>query len=184
MRPPPSDGQPFRCGAGELRARLDFDDSQLLRECDVHFHRTGGPGGQHRNKVSSAVRLVHRPSGLVVTGEERRSQHENKAAALWRLRELIALVARVPLPAEIGWPPEIDVRDGRLRVGDRNPRLHHALALVLDSLASNRGALREAAECIKLTPSNVVRFLGEHPKAWREAQRIRELHGLPPLKPK
>lgn len=184
MSSPPDNDRPYRCDPGELRARLDFDDSRLLRECDVHFHRTGGPGGQHRNKVSSAVRLVHKPSGLVVTGEERRSQHENKAAALWRLRELIALVARVPLPAEFGWPPELDVRDGRLRVGDRNPRLHHALALVLDSLASNRGALRDAAECLGLTPSSVVRFLGEHPRAWREAQRLREQHGLPPLKPK
>ncbi|MEP0846804.1 MAG: peptide chain release factor-like protein [Phycisphaerae bacterium] len=175
------DERPCRCAASELRARLDFDDARLLRECEIHFHRTGGPGGQHRNKVCSAVRLVHKPSGLAVTGEERRSQHENKAVALWRLRELIALVARIPLPQQVEWPPELEARDGRLRVSDRNPRLHHAIALVLDSLATNRGALREAAARLGLTPSSVVRFLGEHPKAWREAQRIRELHGLPPL---
>ena len=51
----------------ELRARLDFNDAQLLAECAVHTYRARGPGGQHRNKTSSAVRLHHSPSQLIVT---------------------------------------------------------------------------------------------------------------------
>ncbi|HZE88333.1 MAG TPA: peptide chain release factor-like protein, partial [Verrucomicrobiae bacterium] len=43
------------------------------------------PGGQHRNRRDSAVRLTHRPTGIVVTATERRSQHQNKLMALERL---------------------------------------------------------------------------------------------------
>src|SRR5262245_57099790 len=81
--------------AAEVRARLAWDDARLLAECDIHLHRTGGPGGQHRNKVETAVRLVHRATGLIVTAGETRSQYENKAQALWRLREAIAATVRI-----------------------------------------------------------------------------------------
>ena len=53
-----------QCTNSELRARLDYDDAKLIAECDVHRYRASGPGGQHRNKVASAIRLHHRPSGL------------------------------------------------------------------------------------------------------------------------
>ena len=56
----------------------------------------GGPGGQHRNKTESGVRLVHRPTGVVVTATERRSQLQNRGAALERLRERLAALAHVP----------------------------------------------------------------------------------------
>ena len=57
-------------------------DAQLLAQCEVDTYRASGPGGQKRNKTSSAVRLRHPPSGLIVIAEESRSQHENKAKAL------------------------------------------------------------------------------------------------------
>jgi ribosome-associated protein len=63
----------------------DTDDA-LLAECDVETFRSGGPGGQHANKVESAVRLTHRPSGETVTRRDSRSQHRNKQLALDELR--------------------------------------------------------------------------------------------------
>lgn len=68
---------------------LPESDDELLRECEVETFRSSGPGGQHVNKTESAVRLRHPPSGLTVTAQEERSQHQNKALCLRKLREKI-----------------------------------------------------------------------------------------------
>lgn len=148
----------------------------------MHRYRASGPGGQHRNKVSSAVRLHHKPSGLIVTATESRLQGENKTRALKRLREAIALIARTPLPAQVVWPESVNVVEGRLRVSEKNPAIHQVIALVLDAFADHGGRLADAAKALGLTSSSVVRFLSEHSKAWREVARIREEAGLGPLK--
>lgn len=62
------------------------DLETLEREAEVEFFRASGPGGQHRNKVETGVRLRHPPSGLVVTATERRSQSLNRRLALERLQ--------------------------------------------------------------------------------------------------
>ena len=64
-------------------------DEELLRECEVDTFRSSGPGGQHVNKTESAVRLTHKPTGLVVTSQQERSQHRNKQLALEKLRKKI-----------------------------------------------------------------------------------------------
>ncbi len=69
--------------------KLPESDEDLLRECEIDTFRASGPGGQHVNKTESAVRLKHLPSGLVVTSREERSQHQNKALCLRKLREKI-----------------------------------------------------------------------------------------------
>jgi protein subunit release factor B len=69
---------------------LPETDEDLLRECEVETFRSSGPGGQHVNKTESAVRLTHRPSGVVVTSRQERSQHRNKALCLERLRKKVA----------------------------------------------------------------------------------------------
>ncbi len=58
----------------------------------------GGPGGQHRNKTESGVRLHHRPTGVTVTATERRSQLQNRGAALERLRERLRTLSHRPAP--------------------------------------------------------------------------------------
>lgn len=72
------------------KIHLPPDDDNLLAECDVTMFRASGPGGQHVNTTDSAVRLQHRPSGIVVVSRKHRSQHRNKAAAVTRLREKVA----------------------------------------------------------------------------------------------
>ena len=54
-------------------------------EFEEVFSRSSGPGGQHVNKVSTAVTLVHRPSGISVTVQETRSQYRNRQLAMNRL---------------------------------------------------------------------------------------------------
>ena len=62
-----------------------MDIRKLEEECDIEFTRTGGPGGQHRNKAETAVRVTHRESGIVVVASDHRSQHQNRIAALERI---------------------------------------------------------------------------------------------------
>jgi ribosome-associated protein len=68
---------------------LPVSDDELLEECDVTTFRSSGPGGQHVNKTDSAVRMVHRPSGIVVISRQERSQYLNKKVCLARLREKV-----------------------------------------------------------------------------------------------
>jgi protein subunit release factor A len=90
--PPPPSYSP----ADATRA-LQLDDEHLLRECEESFFVASGPGGQHRNKTSSGVRLAHLPSGIVITATERRSQLMNRGAALERLRERLKQKSFVPV---------------------------------------------------------------------------------------
>ncbi len=80
------------------RRALALPDAALAAECEETFFTAGGPGGQHRNKTESGVRLAHPPTGVVVSATERRSQAQNRGAALERLRARLEALARRPKP--------------------------------------------------------------------------------------
>src|SRR5947199_10125021 len=101
----------------------DLDDSRLLAQCHVDTYRASGPGGQKRNKTSSAVRLRHGPSGLMVIAGESRSQHENRARALRRLRRAFYLKLRENLTPEELTPPALLGREGYRDARDEGGRL-------------------------------------------------------------
>ena len=75
-----------------------LDDAALLAQCDVQAHRASGPGGQHRNKTETAIRLVHLPSGVRAEGKDERSRTQNLSNALARLREKLERRAYRPPP--------------------------------------------------------------------------------------
>ena len=71
---------------------------ELLGDCDVVPYKASGPGGQHRNKAETAVRVTHRPTGIVKIGTESRSQSANKLRALARVWEELERRSRKPKP--------------------------------------------------------------------------------------
>ena len=159
-------------------------DQGLLAECDVDFYRASGPGGQNRNKVETAVRLRHRPSGIMVIAEESRSQAENRARALKRLHKALALHVRHPV-SETGLPQPVQAcigRDGRLRVGPRDSRYLPAAAAVLDLLFGLEGNVGESARRLGLTTGNLSSFLTGDADLMAETNRIRAGFGLRPLR--
>jgi ribosome-associated protein len=72
------------------------DRETLDREVDVEVFRSSGPGGQHVNKTESALRLIHRPSGVVVISRDSPSQHRNRETAFERLVERLVRLNHVP----------------------------------------------------------------------------------------
>jgi protein subunit release factor A len=70
----------------------------LERESEITFFIASGPGGQHRNRNATGVRLVHRPSGIVVTATERRSQAANVEVAFARLARRLEAASAVDAP--------------------------------------------------------------------------------------
>jgi protein subunit release factor B len=68
------------------------------KDLSWEFFRASGPGGQHRNKTESGVRLTHLPTGITVTATERRSQAANRKAARQRLAQRLAQRRHKPKP--------------------------------------------------------------------------------------
>jgi hypothetical protein len=166
-------------------------DSQLLGQCAVDTYRASGPGGQKRNKTSSAVRLRHLPSGLIVIAEESRSQHENRARALRRLRQALFLQVRDELSAAALSPEALAQRDdyreartkaGRLDVGRKDARFWPAVGVVLDVFQAVEARVADAAQALGISTGNLVCFLGNDPKVWQQANALRAKFGHKPLK--
>ena len=81
----------------EVMPELENDDSIEIREEDIEMqvYRASGAGGQHVNKTSSAVRLTHKPTGIVVASQQERSQFQNKDNCMKMLRaKLLELKAQ------------------------------------------------------------------------------------------
>lgn len=87
-------------------ARLAVD--RLLSDCKITRGRRSGPGGQHRNKVETAIRIRHLPSGITAEATERRSQEENRQEAIFRLRLQLAVRLRSEQTATPEVPPSAE----------------------------------------------------------------------------
>ena len=76
----------------EVMPEMEDDDSVEIREEDIEMqvYRASGAGGQHVNKTSSAVRLIHKPTGIVVASQQERSQFQNKDNCMKMLRAKLA----------------------------------------------------------------------------------------------
>lgn len=149
-------------------AILALSDDELAAQCDLSHTRGSGPGGQKRNKTSSAVRLTHRATGLAVRAEAERSQNDNRRAALKRLRWAVALAFRQTPTA--------------LRLRSVNARVPREAARVLDHLDAHAYSLRDTAAALGATTGALSGWIGSsedvltHVNESRKALGLRRLH--------
>jgi hypothetical protein len=155
--------------------------NELLDQCEVRHERRSGPGGQHRNKVATAVVLTHRPTGLRAEANERRSQAENHAEAVRRLRVRLAIEVRSPTSGEASALWRSRVSGERLAVNLAHDDFPALLAEALDSVAAADYELPVAAVGLGVTATQLARFLRQEPLAWANVNQWRRQRGLRPL---
>lgn len=154
---------------------------QLLRQCSETRTRRSGPGGQHRNKVETAVVLAHLPTGVTAEASERRSQVENRSVAIARLRLKLALDHREPAAAAPSPLRQSRCRGDRLAIAATHADYPSLVAEALDQLAATNGDPGAAASVLGITPSQLVKLLAKAPAVWTAFSRLRARHGRPPL---
>ena len=162
----------------------ELPDDRLIAQCEAHFLRRSGPGGQHRNKVATAVILRHLPTGIQAEANERRSQAENRAAALFRLRVRLALRVRIirgasDVPSML-WQSRS--RGGRIAINAAHADFPALLAEALDSLAACDFDPVRAGTTLRCTASQIVKLLRKEPQAFVLVNEDRVRRGLHPLR--
>ena len=166
-------------------AILGIDD--FVSQCRLTAHRRGGPGGQHRNKVSSAVMALHLPTGISAEANERRDQSQNRRVAIERLRLRLAIVLRSRTQNNAPMASiESDLRQRwhrrALKVSESNWDRSAVLAVVLDDLHRAGGQPSLIAERWQLSTTSIVQFVASSPPAFQMVNRWREHHRRPPLR--
>tara|TARA_R110002072_G_scaffold303140_1_gene495555 strand:- start:26361 stop:26885 length:525 start_codon:yes stop_codon:yes gene_type:complete len=156
----------------------------LHARCQETRTRRSGPGGQHRNKVETAVVLLEPQTGISAEASERRSQSDNRRMAIFRLRLNLALGFRLnPLPADA--PSEVwntRCRNGRISINPSHDDFPSLLAEALDRIVTCDWDVSAAAGQLHATTSQIIRLLKHEPRAMTLVNRERQSRDLRPYK--
>lgn len=159
-------------------AELSIDE--LLKDCDLKLTRGSGPGGQHRNKVETAVVLTHRPTRIIGQASEQRSQQKNRVEAIRRLRINLALAVRIERgekysPSEL-WQSRL--RSQKIIVSSSHDDFPALLAEAIDVLVAHKLDVSAATGALKCSSSQLIKFLKLEPHAFTWLNRSRQQVGL------
>ncbi len=171
--------------------RVDYllaSDDALIAQCEVDRYRASGPGGQHRNKTESAVRLRHRLTGVSAIGEDSRSQAENKLHAVRRLRAAIALEVREPVVLE-HWQPSPRlaalVAGGTAPLGAKTRQTGEywaGIAELLDVLVAGGLEIATTAQRLGVTTGALSKLLTHDEHVLRAVNDLRRAKQMRPLR--
>lgn len=163
-------------------------DDALIAQCEVDRYRASGPGGQHRNKTESAVRLRHKLSGVSAIGEDSRSQSENKLHAVRRLRSAIALEVREPVQLE-GFVPSrrlaAMIAGGTAPLGAKTKLTGEywaGIAELLDLLVAGSLEIATTAQRLGITTGALSKHLLHDDQVARVVNDLRRARGMRPLR--
>jgi len=163
-------------------------DDALIAQCEVDRYRASGPGGQHRNKTESAVRLRHKLTGVSAIGEDSRSQNENKMHAVRRLRSAIALQIREPVRIE-GFAPSPRlaslVAHGTAPLGAKTKHTGEywaGMAELLDLLVSGGLEIGATAQRLGISTGALSKLLLHDDQVARVVNDLRRASSLRPLR--
>jgi len=162
-----------------------LEEADLLRQCEFTSGRVGGPGGQHRNRVDTAVFVVHVPSGVEAQATERRSQVENRRMAIRRLRRKLASHVRTATNRDVHRCSDLWTRrrqGNKLPVNPDHDDYPGLLAEALDLVVARRYDVAGAAALLGITMSQLSRLINHDKGAFAKLNAGREGCGLPPLR--
>ncbi|MEE2907452.1 MAG: peptide chain release factor-like protein [Planctomycetota bacterium] len=161
------------------------EEEILLRDCDIQFGRSTGPGGQNRNRRDTATTVTHRPTGIIGAATERRSQGQNRSRAMFRLRLKLASGVRSRTHHEHHKPSELWTvrRQGRsISVNPMHADYPALLAEALDVIVARRYDVAGAAGVLDISMSQLAKLVRHDKRAFAMINRGREAQGLPRLK--
>ena len=162
-----------------------LEEGELLAQVELSVGRTSGPGGQHRNKVETAVRAVHRETGIETRATERREQRVNRAKAIFRLRMKLAVRVRTPTGRNNHRPSELwrARRQGtKLPVNPKHKDYPSLLAEAPDVIVARKYDVAGAAGLLGVTMSQLTRLLRQEAHVLARVNEGRESVGLPRLR--
>jgi len=159
-----------------------LDEAALLALCQVRRQKRSGPGGQHRNKVETAIVICHQPSGIKGEAAERRSQEQNYRMALRRLRTKLAVHVRLPLPLEPSACWKARTSGGRLVLSKDHEDFPALLAEAIDTVNAHDYDVKAGAQWLGVTVTQLTRLLKCASPAIQLVNDHRRVRGLRPLK--
>ena len=156
----------------------------LLADCQIQRGRRGGPGGQNRNKVETAIVIEHLPSGIHSQSHRLRTQAANQEAAIFQLRCQLAIAVRGPvehLPATCQQLWQGRLRNGRIALSSTHDDFPCMLAIAMDRLAVENWQPARAAAALHITTSQLIKLVRNYPAAFQYLNQQRGNCNLPPL---
>ncbi len=155
--------------------------NELVKDCHVRRQRRSGPGGQHRNKVETAIVITHTPTGIQGAASERRNQAENRKHALFRLRINLALHLRTSRNKQSQlWNSRTSNK--RITINPQHTEFPAVLAEALDVIVNQGLDMKRAAEILSVSSSQLIKLIKADNLAWQHLNQLRSDAGQHPLK--